>query len=52
MSCFAPAATEPALVLPAALSEAADLTRPVLIAGGQPVAAVVLIDIEVQGVES
>lgn len=51
MSGLAPAGTGPALVLPAALSEAADLIRPVLVNGGEPTAAIVLVDIEAQGVE-
>ena len=50
MSCFAPAGTDAALVLPADLSEAADLTRPVLVAGGEPTAVVVLVEVEAQGV--
>jgi len=50
MSGLAPAGTVPALVLPDALVEAADLVRPVLVAGGQPVAAIILVEIEAQGV--
>lgn len=50
MSGFAPAGTEPALVLPAALAEAAELVRPVLVAGGEPAAVVILVDIDAQGV--
>ncbi len=46
-----PAGTSPALVLPAAFSEAVDLVRPVLTAGTQPGAVVILLDIEAQGVE-
>ncbi len=48
---FEPAGTGPALVLPAAVSEAVDLVRPALSAGTQPRAVVVLLEIEAQGVE-
>lgn len=51
MSGFASAGAGPALVLPDDLSEAADLARPVLTAGGEPTAAVILVEIEAQGVE-
>lgn len=51
MSTFEPAGAGPALVLPAAFVEAVDLVRPVLTAGTQPRAVVVLVDIEAQGVE-
>jgi hypothetical protein len=51
VSGFAPAGAGPAMVLPADLSEAADLVRPVLENGGEPIAAIVLIEIEAQGVE-
>lgn len=51
MNGGAPAGTAPALTLPADLSEAATLVRPVLVAGTQPGAVVVLLNVEAQGVE-
>lgn len=51
MSGGAPAGATPALTLPDNLSEAATLLRPVLEAGTQPGAVVLLLDIEAQGVE-
>lgn len=50
MTALAPAGVDPAHVLPQEFSEAADLLRPVLEAGGEPQAAIILIDIEAQGV--
>lgn len=51
MDALAPEATEAPAVLPAALSLAALAARPVRTAGGQPVAAVVLLDVETKGLE-
>jgi len=50
MSGFATAGEHPALVLPDALAEAADLVRPVLIAGDEPAAVIILVEIVAQGV--
>lgn len=52
MNHAAPAGTAPAFTLPDALQEAADAVRPVLVAGAQPVAVVILVDIEAQGVDA
>ena len=49
MTHLAPAQDLPAHALPDAAQEGADLLRPVLSAGGQPGAVVVLMDIEAQG---
>jgi len=49
VSFFGPAFTEAAFVVPADLSEAADLVRPVLIAGDAPTAVIILVEIEAQG---
>lgn len=48
---FEPAGVSPAHTLPPEFVEAADLVRPVLTAGTQPGAVVILLDIEAQGVE-
>lgn len=45
-----PAFDLPAVTLPVAAQQAVDLQRPVLAAGGQPEAVVILVDIEAQGV--
>lgn len=50
MSFLAPAGESPALTLPANAQQAVDAVRPVLVAGPQPRAAVILVDIEAQGV--
>lgn len=52
MSLLSPAGGSPAHTLPASAQEAADLARPVLAQGGPPVAVVVLVDIEAQGVDA
>jgi hypothetical protein len=49
---LAPAATGPTHTLPEALQEAVDAVRPVLVAGDQPVAAVILVDVEAQGLSA
>jgi hypothetical protein len=49
---LAPAFAGPTFTLPASAEEAVDAVRPVLVAGGQPVAAVILVDIEAQGVDA
>lgn len=46
-----PPATEPPAVLAAAVASAALAARPIRVAGGQPVAAVVLVDVDEKGVE-
>jgi len=46
---FAPPGTEPLAVLPAAWALAVLAARPVRVAGGQPVAAIVLVEIDVRG---
>ncbi len=46
---FAPPGTEPPAVLPAAWALAALASRPVRVAGGQPVAAIVLVEIDARG---
>lgn len=51
MNAIGPSGTEPSHVLPAAFSEAVDLVRPVLTAGTQPGAVVILLTIEAQGAE-
>lgn len=51
MILLAPAGMGPAFVLPAEFSAALDLIRPVLDPGGPPVAVVILVQIEAQGVE-
>lgn len=48
---LAPAGTSPALVLPPEFAEAVDLARPILVAGPQPGAVIILLEIEAQGVE-
>lgn len=48
---FAPPAAEAPAVLPAGFELAALAARPVRTAGGQPVAAVVLVEIEQKGLE-
>lgn len=50
MNFLAPAGTGPTFTLPAEFVEAADAVRPVLVAGDQPSAVVILVDIEAQGV--
>jgi hypothetical protein len=50
VSLLAAAGELPAHTLPAAAQQAVDAVRPVLTAGGQPGAVVVLVDIEAQGV--
>lgn len=52
MNLLAPAQTGPTHTLPADLVEAVDAVRPVLVAGPQPGAAVILVDIEAQGVDA
>ncbi len=49
MTLFAPTLTLPALTIPDDASEAADLVRPVLVAGGEPPATVILIDVDARG---
>jgi len=46
---FAPPGTEAPAVLPAAWALAALASRPVRVAGGQPGAAIVLVEIDVRG---
>lgn len=47
---LAPAGELPAHTLPASAQQAVDLARPVLTAGFQPQAVMILLDIEAQGV--
>jgi hypothetical protein len=49
---LAPPGTLPDHTLPDSAQEAADAVRPVLRAGGQPGAVVILVDIEAQGVDA
>ena len=46
---FAPPGTEAPAVLPALLATAVLASRPVRVAGSQPVAAIVLVEIDVRG---
>ena len=48
-NAFAPPGIEPPAVLPAAWSLAVLAVRPVRTAGGQPIAALVLVEFEVRG---
>lgn len=52
MNFLAPSGEVPPFTLPASAQQAADLQRPVLVAGRQPTAVVVLVDIEAQGVDA
>lgn len=45
-AAFAPPGTEPSAVLPAALALAVLAARPMRVAGSQPAAAVVLVEID------
>lgn len=46
---FGPLGAIPLLVLPDDASEATELVRPVLVAGPEPTAVVILLDIDVRG---
>lgn len=50
MNGLSPAGEGPSHTLPAAAQEAVDAVRPILVAGSQPGAVVILLDVEAQGV--
>lgn len=49
MEAFDAPATHPAMTMPATAAEAAPAPRPLLVRGGEPLAAVLLVEIDVQG---